>query len=51
MDEFGISVPHSEEPNLIMAPFLFAPNNEMNDKIISFSVLNLLYIILKIINF
>ncbi|EGR30458.1 tubulin-tyrosine ligase family protein, putative [Ichthyophthirius multifiliis] len=38
-DLCGISIQHSDIDNVRLIPFLFAPNNEMDDKMISYSVL------------
>jgi tubulin--tyrosine ligase-like protein 12 len=39
MDEVGNAVEHSENPNSIMSPFLFAPNNKLDENVISYSIL------------
>ena len=38
MDEFGTSIQHSDNPNVKVVPFLFAPNNKMDDQVNSYSL-------------
>lgn len=38
MDEFGSAIEHGDDPNCIVAPFLFAPNNKLDQNAISYSV-------------
>ncbi|KRX08784.1 hypothetical protein PPERSA_08095 [Pseudocohnilembus persalinus] len=37
-DEFGSSIQHSDTANLQCIPFLFAPNNKLDEKAISYSI-------------
>jgi len=39
MDEFGSAIQHSDTPNGITAPFLFAPNNKLDAYTISYNVM------------
>ena len=41
MDEFGSAIPHNDQANLIVIPFLFAPNNKLDEETISYSVLKI----------
>lgn len=37
-DEFGTSIGHADDGNVKLVPFLYAPNNKMDDKTISYSL-------------
>ena len=38
-DELGSCIPHSDTPNVKLIPFLYAPNNKLDDKVISYTLL------------
>ena len=38
MDEIGSTIEHSENFNAIVSPFLYAPNNKLDESAISYSV-------------
>ena len=35
----GACIPHSDHPNVKLMPFLYAPNNKLDDKAISFTLM------------
>ena len=35
----GSCIPHSDQPNVRLMPFLYAPNNQLDEKAISFTLL------------
>lgn len=37
-DELGSFISHSDEPNIKIIPFLFAPNNTLDENVIAFSL-------------
>lgn len=39
MDELGCAIQHSDVPNVVMAPFLFAKNNRLDEEVVSFSII------------
>lgn len=43
-DEVGSSIKHSDEPNLAVHPFIYAPNNEFDSHTITYSVRILTFI-------
>jgi tubulin--tyrosine ligase-like protein 12 len=38
MDEVGSVMKHSDNPNLAVHPFIYSPNNKMDEKTITFSI-------------
>ena len=38
-DELGSCIPHSDTPNVKLIPFLYAPNNKLDDKVVSYTLL------------
>lgn len=38
MDEVGSAMAHSDAPNMAVHPFIYSPNNVMDDKTITYSV-------------
>ena len=39
MDELGLAIQHSENPNSITYPFLFSKNNIMDENIVAYNLL------------
>ena len=35
----GSCIPHSDQPNVKLMPFLYAPNNKLDEKAISFTLM------------
>lgn len=38
-DEVGSMIPHSDDPNMKIIPFLYAPNNKMDSDVQAFSIM------------
>jgi tubulin--tyrosine ligase-like protein 12 len=38
-DELGSSIPHSDKPKVKLVPFLYAPNNKLDDKVVSYTLM------------
>ena len=38
MDEIGTAMKHSDEPNFVVHPFIYSPNNKLDEHTITFSV-------------
>lgn len=38
MDEVGCAMRHSDQPNFAVHPFIFSPNNKIDDQTITYSV-------------
>lgn len=38
-DEFGSAITHTDKPQCIIAPFLYAPNNSMDGAVVAYSLM------------